>query len=275
MSIFDTIAKTFGPKAKAPTIDTLERLEHDAAAAVTAARSALEVLEAGRTEAVLSGDAARAEYRAKLAAARDDVVELEAALEAVKGRLEQARVEAEEKGRMEAYTRAKAAQQAAADAVLAKYEEAAGVLRSLAKQVAEADAAVEAANRDLPGGVERLLQESEALVRDIPGQPREVVRTDIVELWCGSGGAPVDDQRAVVSRDGRTGHVTIATGFGSHAVPVHRQTFEKRRVRPWTGPLYGERLRDLNLPPLRSNALPAAAEVEELEPIAQPAVAAE
>lgn len=275
MSIFGDIAKTFSPKSKAPTLDALERLERDAAAAVEAARKAYEALEAGRVAAILGGDAARTEHRAKLTTARDDVTDSEAAHAAVRDRLDAARVEAAERGRREAYDRAAAVQRAASDAILHEYTPARDTLLRLQRLAAEADELVAIANRDLPVGAEPLSRETEGPIRDRPGQNREIVSSTIVELWVGEGGGPVADQRAVVSRDGRSGHITIQTGYGSHAVPVHRQTFEKRRVRPWAPPIFGERLGDLHIPPLRPDAPPASAEMEELEPITPPALAAE
>lgn len=274
MTIFETLAKTFGPKAKAPTVEALERAEREAEAAVTAARAALEALEGERVTAVVQGDAARTTFRAKLTTSRDDLEDAETALLAVRDRLEAARVEAAEKGRREVYTRAAAVQRAAADAMLAEYSVARDAILRLQRLVADADAAVEVANRDLPDGAERLLPEAEMLVRDAPGQAQEVVSRERVTMWVGAGGAPVD-QSQVRSPNGRTGHMTVETGFGPHAIPVHIQEFERLVVKPWSGATYGARLRDLDLPPLRPEAPPAPAEVEKLEPISATADAAE
>lgn len=275
MSIFGDIAKTFSPKSKAPTLDALERLERDAAAAVEAARKAYEALEAKRPEAILAGDEARLAHRSAMTAAKDDLSDAEAAHAAVVARLEQAKVEAVEKGRQEAYARAAAAQRAAADAILADYSTARDTLLRLQRLVAEADAAAEPVNAALPSGAAPLPRECESLVRDRPGQEREVISSEVVELWTGEGGAPVADQASVRSRDGRSGSITVSTGFGPHGLPVRKQAFERRRVRPWIGATYGARLADLELPPLCPEAPPAAGEVEELEPVAPPAVAAE
>ncbi|MDI4656020.1 hypothetical protein [Xanthobacter autotrophicus] len=273
MSIFNDIARAFGPKAaKAPSITALEKLEAEASAAVEAERGRLEGLEAKRPEALLGGDEARLAHRSQLNTARADLEDAEAARTAVRERLEAARLEEAEKARRAAYSKADAAQRTAQTELLAKYPIVIGELLRLRELVADAERLREIANGDLPEGASPL-PETES-VRDLPGQPRSVVSSEIEELWVGEGGAPVD-QAAVRSRDGRTGHVTVQTGFGSHAIPVTRQTFEKRRVRPWQAPIYGERLSDLSIPPLRPEAPPAVSEVEELIPITPPAEAAE
>lgn len=278
MSIFDKLAKAFGPKAKAPSVHELERLLDEAEAAVATADARLHDLESRRIDAVTAGEEARAKHRSDLVTARDDADDAKAAVDAIRARLSEAQAAAIEKGRREEYDRAKAAQVAAADAVRARYEPAAQVLRDLARQVAEVDELVGVVNRSLPSGVEPLPTETETLCRDIAGTPRSVLGTERIKLWVGAGGAPVDAD-SVRSRDGEAGHVTVASGFGHHSVPVHRAEFERVRVRPWSPPRYGERLRDLVIPTLRPEALPEPQPVEELVPVlpvtAQPPIAAE
>ncbi|MBN8916339.1 MAG: hypothetical protein J0I31_12160 [Rhizobiales bacterium] len=274
MNIYDTLTRAFGPKAaKSPTVPALEKLLADTEKAVDAARARLNGLEGQRADMIFAGEEARLAHRSAIGTARDDLMDAETALFAVRDRLETARLEAAEKGKREAYARAQAAQRAAADAVLADYTPAREALLRLQRLVAEADELVVAVNRDLPAGAEPLEREAEALVRDIPGTAEAVVAAGVVKRWVGEGGAPVDEA-VVQTRDGRTGYITVETGFGSHAAPVHLVTFERRVVRPWRAPVYGARLADLEIPPLRPDAPPAVQEVEDFR-IVPPALAAE
>lgn len=273
MSIFDTLAKTFGPKAKAPSLDALERAEGEADAAVTAARAALEALEGERANAVVQGEAARAAFRSKLTAARDEFEDAEAALGAVRDRLQAARQEAVEREKRARYDAAVAAQTAAQGALRESYTAAIETLRTLQHKVADADELARRANSDLPEGAERLL-ETEA-VRDYPGNPREIVKTEIVELWCGSSGDPVEDQGSIRRTGTDTGVTYAASVFGNRAVQVHLRKFQKMTVKPWGAPSYASRIGDLELPALRAELVPAPKLVEELVPVAEIAEAAE
>ena len=275
MNIYDTLTRAFGPKApKSPTVPALEKLLGETEKAVEAARARLNDLEGQRADMIFAGEEARLAHRSAIGTARDDLADAETALVAVRDRLETARLEAADKGKREAYTRAQAAQRAAADAVLADYTPAREALLRLQRLVAEADELVAAVNRDLPAGAEPLEREAEALVRDIPGAAETIVTTGVVTRWIGEGGAPVDAEK-VHTRDGRTGHITVENIFGTHALPVHLATLVRRIVRPWRAPTYGARLADLDIPPLRPDAPPAVEEIEDFEPVAPPAVAAE
>jgi len=261
MNIFDKLAKAFGPKAKAPSVHELERLLEEAEAAVIAADSRLKELEAGRVDAVTAGEESRAKHRSDLLAGRDDADDARAAVAAIRARLSDAQAAAIEKGRREQYDRARAAQQAAADAVSARYEQAAEVLRDLARQAAEADELAAAANRNLPVATKPLLAEAEGLCRDWPAEPEQVLSRETVKLWCSEDGQPVPDQDRVRPLGGDRGLLDIESWRTSRGMPVTRMTFEKITTRKWRAPAYAARLKDLDLPPLQPEK-PAPGDVE-------------
>lgn len=273
MSIFDTLAKTFGPKAKAPSLDALERAEGEADAAVTAARAALEALEGERANAVVQGEAARAAFRSKLTAARDDLEDAEAALAAVRDRLQAARQEAVEREKRARYDAAVAAQTAAQGALRESYTAAIETLRTLQRKVADADELARIANADLPQGAARLL-ETEA-VRDVPATPERIVSTETADMWFAvESGAPVDAAQ-VTRREGRRGTLYAPSALGPRPVTCELRPVRKVVRQPWCPPAYAARIGDLELPALMADPVPPAAPVTEFAPITPPAIAAE
>lgn len=261
MSIFEAIGKAFSPKAKPATVAELERLLEGAEAAVAAAEAKLHELEAGRLKAVVGGEEARSRHRLDLLAARDDADDARAAVAAIRARLSDAQAAAIEKGRREQYDRARAAQQAAADGIKAKYTAAIDELKRLQCLVNEADELVASANQALPAGVEPLPPEAEGLCRDRPAEPEHVLSRETVKLWCTESGQPIPDQDRVRPLGGDRGLLDIESWRTSRGMPVTRMTFEKITTRKWRAPAYAARLKDLDLPPLQPEK-PAPGDVE-------------
>ncbi|MFG1255715.1 hypothetical protein V5F79_00195 [Xanthobacter flavus] len=274
MSIFDNIARAFGPKAtKSPTVPALERLLRESSEDLEAARVALEILEAGRVHAVLEGEAARIALRAKVAAAREDLAELEIARDAVAARLEQTKLEEAEKARRVAYERAEAAQKSAVADLLSRYEPTIAELRKMQEAVAAADRLAEAANADLPQGAARLL-ETEA-VRDVQAVPEQIIHEELVDAWFTTeSGNPVEAAQ-VTRREGRRGVVYAESAFGPRPVPCELRRVRKVTRQPWCAPVYGARIGDLELPALHAEPGTAPKPIQELVPITEVAEAAE
>ncbi|MFG1286557.1 hypothetical protein [Xanthobacter versatilis] len=274
MNIFENITRAFGPKAtKAPSLTTLERLHRETNEAVEAARIALEVLEAGRVNAVLGGEEARVALRQKITAARDDLAEMMVARDEVAARLEEARLEEAEKARRTAYSKADDAQRAAQSELVAKYPIAVAELIRLRELVAKADRLAEAANNDLPQGAARLL-ETES-VRDAPAVPEHILREEMADVWFTvEGNTPVDAAR-VTRREGRKGIMYAESSFGPRPVPCELRRVRKVTRQRWTPPVYGARLADLELPDLKAEPGAAPKPVEELVQFAEVADAAE
>lgn len=273
MSIFDAIAKTF--RRTNTSIEALEKLEGEALAAVESARQKRAELEAKRVESVLGGEEKRTAFRAALRQCDDDIEDAGAALEAVRQKIVEARIDTEQKRKREVYESAAQLQKAAADAMKSEYEGAINVLRRLQAQVQEADEAVKIANENLPAGAERLLPEAEMLCRDIMGNPREVLRSEDVQLWCGENGQPIEDQQGVRKTSADNGVIYAASAFGNRAVQVHLRRFAKMTVKPWQPATFGPRIGEMVLPPLRPESLPPVAPLIELEAVVedQPAAA--
>lgn len=156
--------------------------------------------------------------------------------------------------RIAAYDAARSARDEAAAAVSAEYPGLVARILELVAVLAEADAAVEAVNADLPAGAEMLLS-AEMIARHIPGLPREDISDRTVELWCREGEdrpIPESMQGRVFSQEDGTGY--YSTDTGRHAFVKRR--FRRVAYRPATPSQHIARLASsLALPPLRPGEL--------------------
>lgn len=250
MSIFDHLSRLL--KKSAPGIAALEKAEADAQAALDAAKAKLSALAASRVEAVLGGDDARAAHRAAIQIGRDDEEDAQAALLAVQARLAQERDVAAQAARVAAYDAARDKRNAAAEVIRERYPQLAAGLVDLLRLAAEANAATEAANADLPSGA-RPLDDAESAVRDALSVPRELVSKRRVSLWCTAGSKlPVEDQKGIIDDGEGRGRKTFpATGArGTTTSHYDKHEFIEQRWREGRPAAFGPRLAALDLPGL-------------------------
>ena len=250
--IFDTLRRAL--TAKSTTANDLEAAVAEAASVLQRAEATLAELRESRREGLAADDAGRTRLRLATREAEDDVADARDYLAALGDRHREA-VEAEaEAARVARYRDAQARQSAAAKAFGPAYTKAAGELAKLVHSTAEVDAAVAAANADLPSGAEPL-RTVEGAVRDLPGRQRVEFAPTEREAWAYFGLdqiiPPAAQERVEDYGDG-TGVVTI--GLTKHKV-------ERRRIREtaWldaepgcTGP----RVADLCLPGLKAADAP-------------------
>jgi hypothetical protein len=165
------------------------------------------------------------------------------------------------------------AQAKAARAKLAKdYPDLQRRYTELLELVANADAAIEAANRNLPADAAPLAT-VEAPVRDHPALPRRIVSDTIQGVWHHQSGARVIDPSRVVN--GKYQHRN--SGAVHHLTVDQCQMFDKRVVVsiPARPAVHGPRLAATPLPPLTVAAPADGSEVTEyLSPDSAPRKAA-
>ncbi|UQV19649.1 hypothetical protein MU852_07930 [Brevundimonas albigilva] len=117
--------------------------------------------------------------------------------------------------------------------------------------VTAADAAVDAANSNLPADASPL-PTVEAPLRDHPAQPRRIVSDTIQGIWHHQGGARVIDPSRIVN--GKYQH--RSSGAVHHLTADHCKLVDKRVVVsvPATPAAIGPRLASTPLPPLKLEA---------------------
>lgn len=256
MTIFDNIASILRGKKPAGA-DALAGLLSQTGADLAAAKQRLSELEAGRTDALLGGDAARARHRADVVSARDDVADLEIAVAELQQRLTAAEADAAETRRAAQYKAATEARDRAAAQFARDYPIAMRTLTNLLRIVAEADALVDAANEALPSGAEPLAP-TEATVRDLPGLSAKVISERSVDLWAFPHAerptSPEQQQRVRPDTDDpSTGTLLVRGGVGPEVVErVVLRRFIERRSLPAVAGEVGPRLSRMALPALRA-----------------------
>ena len=237
--------------AKAPTVAELERAVVEAVKASQRATETAAELRARRRAMLEASDEARAAHKRALAEAEDAAGDAQLYLEALEDRLAEARAAAAEAARRRRYEEAAALSKAATRDLAKQYPDLARGFVALLRQLSEARRAIEAANADLPAGAE-LLQDPEAVVRDLPALPEQVLKETPVARWCIEHGRMLPAAAKVFEREGRRAKYQIPpTGEGRPTtVDVVLQRYVERTVAQRLSPVQGARLADLVLPGL-------------------------
>lgn len=272
MSIFDSIARTFKGN-KVPTAAQIAGLVSKADAEVEAAEAEMKAVAARLPDAVLSGEAGVAAHREAARVASERLTYARQARDVLTDKLAAAEAAEAEAGRRSRYDTAVAAQKAAVAELLASYPAAIETLRRLQVAVASADALAEAVNADLPAGAPRLLETE--CVRDAQAVPESILSEEFADHWFTTeGNTPVAAER-ITRREGRRGYMYAESAFGARPIPCELRRVRKVTRQPWTPPVYGARLADLELPDLKAEPGAAPKPVEELVQFAEVADAAE
>lgn len=257
MGIFDNLRAAL--KAKAPTSADLERAVVDAQGAVADANARLGELQRGRLESLTASDTDRAAYKRRVAMAEDELADAELYASELAARLERVRQEEAEQARMKAYLAASEAASAAAERLAKEYPHVARSLVDLIREVATATEAVEAVNRDLPEGRDRLV-DPERRVRDRPSLLQKEIKRKRVWRWCQNEGRVVMSEDATVipdSLNSSTGTYAFTSG-GTHktTIPVVKRQFDEVTFHPSEPGKAGRRLAEINLPGLKADDPP-------------------
>lgn len=218
--------------------------------ALTAAETASATSQTRYDDALASGD--KAAVVAARAAREDAAVDVDIARARVSGLerdLDDAKAARDEGVRLAAYSEALAARDGAAQRLRQDYERAAGVLASIATDIAKAESLASRVNRDLPEGCDPI-ESAEALVRWLPGAPRKILQEADVHKWAfEASGLPIGDNPGypLHTTDGVTGILR-----GPHnSVPVVKKRFRETRFIPETRVRFIEPLAEtLRLPAL-------------------------
>lgn len=144
--------------------------------------------------------------------------------------VEASEAKAAEARRHDAYMRAKQLADAAAAELVAQFPTLAALLTRLQVQLAEAEAAVERVNSDLPHGLPPLL-EPEGRVRDQQSRDEEAVDETTVECWAfTTTGARLTDEQVTHVRQHESGGAYLSTD-GAMPASASRTAVEKRSFR--------------------------------------------
>jgi hypothetical protein len=257
MKFFEEFRAAFAKANTPPTAGRLAALLDDAQRELAAAERRREKIEAGRADALLAGEAERLKHREDLALAVADVADAEEATRILAARFAEAEASEAEAVRRQRYEAAEAQTVAAAKKLRSDYVKHARGLADLLRVVADADAAVEAANCDLPEGVDPLLA-TEDRVRDIPGEPRKILRDERCHRWISAltGNFIVDE--AIVQDLGRgRGVIHVPAASEHHYARPNRHEVDRVLCReveflPSVSRKFGPRLAELVLPGLRA-----------------------
>lgn len=236
MSLLDAVRsglKRLSTATTPPTSTDVATMVDKATAALDAARRRLSDLEAKRATVLLEADGKRSAWRAELNDARDGLEDAELLLGELQTR-HLAAVEAEaEAARQQRYDEAKAKADAAVATLRKEYPKAALAIIAVLKVLAEAEAAVDVVNADLPAGAERL-RSPESVVRTKPGRADQIIADDVEWLWCGelAIGPLSDEKQALVKpdRDNRR-RGTLSLGRGDHLDVVARPYRRTKTIR--------------------------------------------
>ncbi len=243
-------------KRPSPTPAQLADALADARRVDADARTAVERQADAVAAGYLDDDAKRAAARAKLAdlrAAAEDAAAILAEVERRHGAVLAADGEA---ARRAAYDAAKDKADAVGATLAQRYTTAAGAIVALLRDLAEANAAIDAANADLPAGAAEIAH-PETVARSTPGLPWMPEEVDTVELWAFADGTPVADAYLcnVVDYGGGRGSYKVVRVEGIDDVEVG-QPIERRRFKrvtsyePTAGLYLTELARSLRLPHL-------------------------
>jgi hypothetical protein len=240
------------PKDAPPTAATIAAAVDVLDTKAAEARAALAAAEDRRADAVLSGDAAAADVRAEVAALAADLVDLGAARTRLVERLAATRQAEAEADRQASYDAALAKREAAARAVAARYPKLRSDLLALIRQVAEADAAILAANAALPADTDPL--DKVETFRDTAALAEEIVKVETSERWVTRPefGSIDVDPTADTFTDHGDGSASILVDIpGTRAkatVIADRIVTTTRHVLPWQPGMAAERLATVRLP---------------------------
>ncbi|CDX39196.1 hypothetical protein MPLA_290070 [Mesorhizobium sp. ORS 3359] len=220
--------------------------------------AAAENLEVERRRVLLDGtDKDLEAIEAKIASANRDIERAYAAKTELTKRLEAAKAAATESELRARYDAAKAKADAAGQKLQREYPELAKRLVSLIRTLAEADVAVEEANRQLPADAPPLLP-AEIVVRRRPGTNEKIISEKEVSLWCHANSWDLFAENRQAEADAREKeHAANWNGLppdgiihvnGGHRVQKRR--FLRRTYIPSSGAIPHSPLASIELPGL-------------------------
>lgn len=238
--------------AKSPASADLAAAAAQARAEAEAAGADVDRLAAERRRILLDGtDDALAKHDEAAAGAARRRDRAGALAEELERKTAEAAQRETDEGRLAAYAAAKTRGEAAAKLLTKEYPEIARRAVALLRELAEAEAAIVAANTALPAGVEPLPSPEHA-VRSRAGLPRKELSEREVDLWCLAGHAdPVADeyQRAVARNPDGSGYRSTAGGSDRY----ERRRFTRTEHHPAVAGITKDRLATkLALPALQA-----------------------
>lgn len=219
--------------------------------------AAAEKLEAERRRVLLDGTDKELEaIETKIAAANRDIERAYAAKAELEKRLEAAITAATEAELSDRYNAAKAKADAAAKMLRKEYPDLARRLVELIRAVAEADVAVEEANKRLPADVAPLWP-VEVTVRRRPGSEERTISEKEVQLWCHASSWDLLPD----NRQGEADNRAVEVKASGHQPPdgfIHlhggiravKRRFIRRTYLPRTNPIHYSPLASVVLPGL-------------------------
>lgn len=170
-----------------------------------------------------------------------------ALVEALEDRLTEFDAGEAEAKRRAAYADAKSKAGAAVKAIRGEYPRAARLIRTVLRQIAEAEVAIAAVNGDLPAGGEALTSPEDMVRSELPKQKVVLSETDVM-LWCQEGTwLPVPDQyqsQISAGPDGRgVRRHGDESGYGPGASYGYvRRAFRRVEYLPSTLPVWADKL---------------------------------
>jgi hypothetical protein len=219
--------------------------------------AAAEKLEAERRRVLLDGSDKELEaIETKIAAANRDIERAYAAKAELEKRLESAIAAATEAEITGIYNSAKAKADAAAKLLRKEYPDLGRRFVELIRAVAEADVAVEEANKRLPADAAPLLP-VEVTVRWRPGSEEKTLAEQEVQLWCHAGSWEVLPDKRQVEAGKRASELEAEGRLPPDGV-VHlhggiraiKRRFIRRTYLPRTNPIHYSPLASVVLPGL-------------------------
>lgn len=196
-------------------------------------------------------------------AKQDAAIEVDrcrAVIAKLEGQLERATASEAEISRLASYEKAKDLSEAARKRLIKDYPKAAENIRSILRELAEAELAVRAANDNLPEGAP-VLQGPE-VTRGAPTLYREELGEEVVELWCGVGdrSTPIPDNlqsrvhpEARIRRGETELRGSLPTSSSSMEV-VKRRLIRRKFRSQQSGRYVAPLASDVALPPLLAGA---------------------
>lgn len=254
MSVADRIRSLLNRKKPAQAQELASQLA-DTQAAYEAAKVKAGQERLLHPKHVLAGAGDAAKHRELLARLDGDVSELAVLLALAEERHASAVTEEAEAARLAKYEEAAKLAAEVREELATKYPELAVGLLRLLHSVTYADAAIDAANEDLPAGRARL-ESVEAAVRDVPESPRRNLRERVVALWAyPDGKSPLSEdlQERVSSTNGHTGHIVPQSNdWSPSGHPVVKRRFRRIEYLEAMSGYRGDRLADLKIPALQA-----------------------
>lgn len=210
--------------------------------------SAAEKLEAERRRILLDGSDKELEaVEVRIVAANRDIERGLAAKTELEKRLRDAAAAEADSVRLARYRTAKETAEFAAAKVAKEYPKHAKAIVELIRALAEATAAVQLANDDLPAGADPL-PDPEFAVRGIPGSPRKIVNEVELVRWCvvDTGEIPPETLWSKLDqRDHEGSGVIREAGLGNN---YEKRRFIRREYLEAEPMIRPDRLASINLP---------------------------